>query len=75
MRNVNRATRQARKYANQAADMVHDQYENVAGQIEAGYEGAQDLVRARPMQSAGVIFGLGLLAGALINMFVCTSQE
>lgn len=72
---ANRASQQAQRYAGQATEAVKDQYDKAAQQLEAGYEEAREVVQARPMESIGVAFGAGLIAGTIIAMMLRPSRS
>lgn len=36
--------------------------------MEASYEEAEEMVRTRPLESVGVAFGAGLIAGAVLSL-------
>ena len=67
---VQNVTESARKYANQATEAVRDQYDRIGQNLEAGYEDAQKMVRARPTESVGVAFAAGLVAGAIVSLLL-----
>ncbi len=67
---VQNVTETARKYANQASEVVRDQYDRVGRNLESGYEDARDMVRARPAESVGVAFAAGLVAGTIISLLL-----
>lgn len=63
-------TESARKYANQATEVMREQYDRVGRNLEAGYEEVQDVVRTRPAESVGVAFAAGLVAGTVISLLL-----
>jgi len=65
---INQATETARQYANKASESVQEQYHQVSDQVRAGYEDAEEMVRSRPVESIGVAFGAGLIAGAILSL-------
>lgn len=54
-------------YAEQAAGAVRDQYGRVREQAQSGYEQGEQVIRQRPMQSAAVAFGAGIVTGLLLT--------
>lgn len=67
---ANRASTQAQRYAGMAGDAVKEQYDKTAQQMEAGYEEAREMVQTRPLESIGVAFGAGLIAGTIIALML-----
>lgn len=66
---------QAKEYMDgtkqKAMDMAHQVRESVAH----GHEGAQEMVRQRPMQSLGVMFGTGMLVGIVVGLMLRSSSR
>ena len=52
------------EYSRQAAEM----YNQMAGNLQAGYADAEELVRRHPAESVAVAFGAGLVAGVIIGL-------
>lgn len=57
-----------RQYAGRASETVEQAGRQAVGQIRAGYEGAQRVVRDQPGISLGVCFGAGVLTGLLLAL-------
>lgn len=72
---LNQATQTARHYAAQAQDAVRDTYQRAGEQLESGYEDAQEMVRSRPVESIGVAFGAGLIAGVMVALMLRPSRS
>lgn len=71
---ANRASSQAQRYAGMAGEAVKEQYDKAAQQMESGYEEAREMVQSRPMESVGVAFGAGLIAGTIIALMLRPSR-
>jgi uncharacterized protein YjbJ (UPF0337 family) len=54
------------QYAQGAAQMAHDTYDQAREQ----YERAEDLVRMHPRESIAAVFGLGLVTGVIVGLLV-----
>ena len=65
---INQASESARQYAHKASENLQEQYHHVSDQVRASYEDAEDMVRSRPVESIGVAFGAGLIAGAILSL-------
>lgn len=61
--------------AGQAGQVVSDQYQQLQDQAEAGYEQAREFVDQRPMQSLGLAFMAGAIAGALLTVTLSSHEE
>jgi uncharacterized protein YjbJ (UPF0337 family) len=56
-------------YLQQASEALSAQYEQIADDIRQRLEGAEEFVRRRPMESAALIFGAGIVAGVLLSVW------
>lgn len=65
---LHEASEAARQYAHRAGEAWNQQYAHVNRQMEASYEEAEEMVRTRPLESVGVAFGAGLIAGAVLSL-------
>ena len=63
-----------RDYAQRASQTMREGYETVEQNMEQGVEEAQEIVRARPVESVAVAFGAGLVAGALVSLMLRSSR-
>ena len=63
-RGAERARESVQEYSQQAAEM----YNQMAGNLRAGYEDVETLVRRNPAESVAVAFGTGLIAGLIIGL-------
>src|SRR5574339_773061 len=59
-----------RDYAQRAAQNMQDGYETIEQNLESGFQEAQETVRARPIESVGVAFGAGMVAGVLVSLML-----
>jgi uncharacterized protein YjbJ (UPF0337 family) len=63
---------QAKQAAMQYVDQTKQKAQEVAGQVRDGiahgHEGAQEMVRNRPMESLAGAFGIGLIAGLVVGL-------
>ena len=64
LRGAERARESVQEYSQQAAEM----YNQMAGNLRAGYEDVEALVRRNPAESVAVAFGTGLIAGLIIGL-------
>ncbi len=71
---LNQVAETAKEYTNRAATAVSDQYQAIGEKVEANYEEAQEMVRNRPVESIGVAFGVGLIAGAVLSLVFRSSR-
>lgn len=53
-------------YATQAMDSAREGAETVAEKVREGYESAEKTLQDRPVQSAAIAFGAGIVAGILL---------
>lgn len=67
-RYVQQAAEGARDYAHHAGESLSDGYRSVEQEIEGGYAEAQQVVRARPLESVTTAFGAGLVAGVVVSL-------
>lgn len=71
---VQQAADTARDYAQRATQSVREGYEAVEQNLEAGFEDAQEMVRARPVESLTAAFGAGLVTGVLVSLMLRSSR-
>jgi uncharacterized protein YjbJ (UPF0337 family) len=64
----------ARVYADQAATVAKQKYDETAAQVSAGVDQAQQMVRQKPMESVAVAFGAGLIAGIVAGVILKSSR-
>jgi len=57
-------------YAQQAAETVQQTARQAADQVRAGYDAAERFVRERPKESLAVCFGVGVITGVVIALFL-----
>jgi uncharacterized protein YjbJ (UPF0337 family) len=60
----------ARGYADEAANVARQKYEDASAQFATGIDQAQQMVRRNPMESVAVAFGAGLIAGIVTGMIL-----
>lgn len=65
---------QAKQYMEETKQMAADMASQVRESVAAGHEGAQEIVRQRPMQSLAVVFGTGLVAGLVVGLLCRPSR-
>ncbi len=65
---ISGAMESARAAAHQAASQVQATTKQAVDTAQKGYENAQEMVQRRPMESAAICFGSGLLAGVIIGL-------
>ena len=62
------ASEAVRGYAQQAAGAAADTSKKAAEYMNQGYEQAEEMVRQRPVESAAVVFGAGVLVGMVLGL-------
>jgi uncharacterized protein YjbJ (UPF0337 family) len=60
----------ARQAAQYASNQVQATARTAVDTAKRGYEDAQEIVQRRPVESAAVLFGSGLLAGVVIGLLM-----
>lgn len=65
---ISGAMESARTAAHQAVTQVQATARQAVNTAQKGYENAQEMVERRPIESAAVCFGSGLLAGVIIGL-------
>jgi uncharacterized protein YjbJ (UPF0337 family) len=67
---ISGAMESAKNAAQYATDQVSQTSRQAVDTARKGVENAQDMVQRRPIESAAVCFGSGLLAGVIIGLFM-----
>jgi len=67
---ANRVASTARQYTQQAGDAISQGYDDVAQQMQQGYEQAEEVIRSRPTESLSVAFGAGIVTGILVTLLM-----
>ena len=57
-------------YARQASETVQQTAKQAADQVRAGYDAAERFVRERPGEALAVSFGVGVITGVVIALFL-----
>lgn len=76
---LNQAAETAREYAQQAADSVQQRskqaaetlrrgYDQASETMRHGYEDAEQMIKARPAESAAACFGIGMVVGVILGL-------
>lgn len=65
---ISGAMESARVAAHQAASQVQATTRQAVETAQKGYENAQEMVQRRPIESAAICFGSGLLAGVIVGL-------
>lgn len=68
------AKQAARDYGEQARDAARRGYEQVSAGVNTGMLEAQEMVRRNPLESIGVAFGAGLIAGVITGLVLRSSR-
>lgn len=63
-RGAARAGEAIQEYSRQSAEA----YNRMAGNLQAGYADAEEMIRRNPAESIAVAFGTGLVAGVIIGL-------
>ncbi len=58
----------AKEYTQQVAEKVQHASKQAADTVRQGYDEAEKMVRQRPVESVVVVFGTGMLVGALLGL-------
>lgn len=58
----------AQNYSQQAAEAIHEGYDQVAQSVAEGYTHVEDVVRRRPAESLAVAFGTGIITGVVLGL-------
>jgi uncharacterized protein YjbJ (UPF0337 family) len=61
---------QAQEYMQETRQKAMEMAGQVRDSVAAGHEGAQEMVRQRPVQSLAVVFGTGLVAGLVVGLML-----
>jgi uncharacterized protein YjbJ (UPF0337 family) len=64
----------AREYGDQAREAARRGYEQVSAGVNTGVHEAQEMVRRNPLESIGVAFGAGLIAGIITGLVLKSSR-
>lgn len=64
------ATESVRQYAHQTAESIQESTHQAAEHVRQGYAEAERIVRERPFESLAVCFGVGLISGVVIGLFM-----
>ncbi|QEG42014.1 CsbD family protein [Roseimaritima ulvae] len=72
---VQRAKDSASQYAEGAGEYVREQYQQVSNQAQRGYQQSVQTLSRRPLESAGVAFGIGLVAGLAIGLSLSSRSQ
>ena len=67
---VAQASETVRQYAHQTAETIQETTQQAADQLRHGYAEAERMVRQRPFESLAVCFGVGLISGVVIGLFM-----
>jgi uncharacterized protein YjbJ (UPF0337 family) len=67
---IGHAAEEVRRYAHDAAEMVHEGSTRATETLQQGYEDAESMIRRRPSESVAVGFGAGILVGVLFGMIM-----
>ncbi len=62
------AAESVRVVANKTSERLQDGYEQAAYQADEYYQQAESMVKTRPMESIGVVFGAGVAVGVLVGL-------
>lgn len=65
---MEQASKAAQQYSQQAGEAIHEGYDQVAEAFREGYAQAESMVRSRPAESVAVVFGIGLISGAILSL-------
>ncbi|WP_166819713.1 CsbD family protein [Thalassoroseus pseudoceratinae] len=63
-------SKEANEYAAQVAEQARQQYMQMAGGVQEGYNQAGEYVKQHPAESVAVAFGTGLIAGVMLGLIV-----
>ena len=67
---ISRAGESVRAYAQQAAETVQETSKQAAESVRDGYAEVEAMVRQRPAESLAVCFGVGVITGVVVSLFL-----
>ena len=67
---ISRAGESVRAYAHQAAETVQETSKQAAESVRDGYAEVEAMVRQRPAESLAVCFGVGVITGVVVSLFL-----
>lgn len=65
---IEQATKAAQEYSQQAGEAIQQGYDQLAEAFRERYAQTESMVRTRPAESVAVVFGIGLISGALLSL-------
>jgi uncharacterized protein YjbJ (UPF0337 family) len=65
---MQQAKQAVQQYSQQAGEAMQEGYDQLAEAFQEGYAQAESMVRSRPAESIAVVFGVGLITGALLSL-------
>lgn len=68
MERASRGAERARESVQEYSHLAAERYNEMAGNIRAGYADVETMVRRNPAESVAVAFGTGLVAGLIIGL-------
>jgi ElaB/YqjD/DUF883 family membrane-anchored ribosome-binding protein len=68
--NISTAVENGRTFVNDAAASAQETLHDVADHLRDRYGDAADVVRGRPAESVVAAFGVGLLTGLVLSLFM-----
>lgn len=67
---INNAGEAVRARSQQATEAMQQSSQQAAASVRQGYEEVEALVRQRPAESLAVCFGVGIVTGVLVTLFL-----
>ena len=71
---ASRVAATAKQYGQQASEAVAEGYDEVAHQVQQGYEQAEEVIRSRPAEALSVAFGAGIITGIVVTLLMRPSR-
>lgn len=72
---MQRVSEKASQYAGDAGEYVREQYGQISDQAQRGYQQSVRTLSRHPLESAGVAFGIGLVAGIAIGLSLTSRPQ
>ncbi|MDZ4848720.1 MAG: CsbD family protein [Pirellulaceae bacterium] len=72
---AHRVSKVASDYANQATDVIRDNYEYLADGAQRGYDNTLKTVSRRPMESVAIALGCGVLTGLIVGLSMASKRH
>lgn len=72
---MQRVTDTTTQYANQAAEVVRENYNQITDAAQRGYDNTMKTVSVRPLESVAIALGCGLLTGLVVGLSLASKRR